>query len=125
MRGRLAIAVAFLALFLLAGGHWAILQTGAWMGMIVAYSRNGDVSTAISRTFDGKHPCALCCAVQDGRRQEEKKAPALQLELKKEFIIASFLFEVVRDFIWRDYTQYGRELAGITLEPLIPPPRIG
>jgi hypothetical protein len=109
----------------MAGGHWAILQTGAWMGMIVAYSRDGDVSTAISRTFDGKHPCALCSAVQDGRKQEEKKAPVLHSELKKDFIIRSFLFEVVRDFIWRDYAQYGRDLVGITLEPLIPPPRIG
>jgi len=53
------------------------------MGMIVAYTKDGSVSTAISRTFDGKHPCALCCAVRDGRKQEEKKAPGLQLELKK------------------------------------------
>ena len=125
MRGRLAIAVAFLALFLLAGGHWAILQTGAWTGMIVAYTKDGNVSTAISRTFDGKHPCALCCAVRDGRKQEEKKAPGLQWELKKDFIIRSFLFEVVRDFGWGEYRRYDRDLVSITLEPLIPPPRIG
>jgi len=125
VRGRFAIALAFLAFFLLAGGHWAILQTGAWMGMIVAYSRDGDVSTAISRTFDGKHPCTLCCAVQDGRKQEEKKAPALQLELKKDFIIRSFLFEVVRDFTWREYEPYYFDSVSVTIEPLIPPPRIG
>ena len=125
MRGRLAIAVAFLALFLLAGGHWAILQTGAWTGMIVAYTKDGNVSTAISRTFDGKHPCALCCAVRDGRKQEEKKVPGLQLELKKDFIIRSFLFEVVRDFSWCEYRRCDRDLVGITLEPLIPPPRLG
>ena len=125
MRGRLAIAVAFLALFLLAGGHWAILQTGAWTGMIVAYTKDGNVSTAISRTFDGKHPCALCCAVREGRKQEEKKVPGLQLELKKDFIIRSFLFEVVRDFGWGEYRRYDRDLVSITLEPLIPPPRIG
>lgn len=93
--------------------------------MIVVYSREGGVSTAISRTFDGKHPCALCCAVQDGRKQEEKKAPALQLELKKDFIVRSFLFEVVCDFISREYGQYYRDLVGITLEPLIPPPESG
>lgn len=124
MRGRLAIAFAFLALFLLAGGHWAILQTGAWMGMIVAYTKDGNVSTAISRTFDGKHPCAVCSAVRDGRKQEEKKAPGLQLE-KKDFVIRSFLFEVVRDFSWREYRRYDRDLVSITLEPLIPPPRVG
>jgi hypothetical protein len=125
VRGRLAIAAAFLALFLLAGGHWAILQTGAWMGMIVAYAKDGNVSTAISRTFDGKHPCAVCSAVRDGRKQEEKKAPGLQLELKKDFIIRSFLFEVVRDFSRREYQGYDRDLVSIVLEPLIPPPRVG
>src|SRR5260221_14675984 len=98
VRGRFAIALAFLAFFLLAGGHWAILQTGAWVGMVVAYSRDGDVSTAISRTFDGKHPGRLCFAGQDGRKQEEKKAPVLQVELKKNFINLSFLFEVGRHF---------------------------
>jgi hypothetical protein len=125
VRDRFAIAFAFLAFFLLAGGHWAILQTGAWMGMIVAYSKDGDVSTAISKAFDGKHPCVVCCAVQDGRKQEEKKASVLQLELKKDFIIRRFLFAVVRDFTLREYAQYYRDLVGITLKPLIPPPRIG
>jgi hypothetical protein len=125
VRGRFAIALAFLAFFLLAGGHWAILQTGAWMGMIVAYSRDVDVSTAISKTFDGKHPCMICSAVADGRKQEQKKAPALQLELKKDFIIRDFLFQVVRDCTWRKYGQHCRDLVGITLEPLIRPPRIG
>jgi hypothetical protein len=125
VRGRFAIAIALLAFFLLAGGHWAILQTGAWMGMIVTYSTEGDVSTAISKTFDGKHPCAVCSAVQDGRNQEQKKAPALQSELKKDFIVRSFVFEVALDFTWREYGQCNPDLVGITLEPLIPPPRIG
>jgi hypothetical protein len=125
VRNRFAIALAFIAFFQLAGGHWAILQSGAWMGMIVAYSKDGDLSGAMTKTFDGKHPCSLCCAVQDGRKQEGKKAPALQLELKKDFLIRSFLFEVVRDFNWREYLQFDRSLSGIILEPLIPPPRIG
>jgi hypothetical protein len=125
VRGRIAIAIAFLAFFLLAGGHWAILQTGAWMGMIVAYSKEGDVSAAISKTFDGKHPCAVCSVVQDGRTQEQKKAPTLQSELKKDFIVRDFLFEVIRDFTWREYGHCNRDLVSIAVEPLIPPPRIG
>jgi hypothetical protein len=93
--------------------------------MIVAYARGGDVPTAISKTFDGKHPCAVCSAVQDGRKQEHKKAPALQSELKKDFLVRSFVFEVASDFNWREFTQCNRDLVGIALEPLIPPPRIG
>jgi hypothetical protein len=123
VRGRFAIAVAFFAFLQIVGGHWAVLQTGAWMGMIVSYAKDGDYSGAITKTFDGKHPCALCRVVQDGRRQEEKKAPALQLELKKDFIISSFLFQVAPDFAWHEYLQFHRSLLGITLEPLIPPPR--
>jgi hypothetical protein len=63
--------------------------------------------------------------VQDGRKQEEKKAPVSQLELKKDFIVRRFLFDVVRDFTLREYVPYYRDLVGITLKPLIPPPRIG
>src|SRR5260370_3008085 len=87
VRGRFAIAFAFLAFFLLAGGHWAILQTGPWMGMIVAYSRDGDVSTAISNTFDGKHPCSLCSAVPDGLKQDENKVPSFPYETTTHFPI--------------------------------------
>src|SRR5258708_9214245 len=93
VRGRFAIALAFLAFFLLAGGHWAILQTGAWMGMIVAYSRDGDVSTAISRTFDGNHPCALYVAVLGDRKQERKRAPVWHSARKKDYLIPIFLFQ--------------------------------
>ena len=92
--------------------------------MIVVYSQDEGVSTAIAKTFDGKHPCPLCSAVRDGRKQEEKKAPALQLELEKEFLIRGFLFQIVRDFSWREYPVFDRRLLGIVFEPLVPPPRV-
>ena len=120
---RLAIAVAFLALFQIVGGHWAILQTSAWLGMIVSYAKDGDYSGAITKTFDGKHPCALCRLVQVGQKQEEKKVPALHWELKKDCVISGFLFLVLPDLAWREYHQFHRSLLGITLEPLTPPPR--
>jgi hypothetical protein len=121
--GRFAIALAFVAFFQLVGGHWAVLQVGAWMGMMVIYSKDEGVSTAITKTFDGNHPCPLCAAVQDGRKQEEKKAPALQLELKKEFLMRGFLFQTIRGFTWREYLPFYRSLLGIVSEPLVPPPR--
>jgi hypothetical protein len=123
VRSRFAITLAFIAFFQLIGGHWAVLQAGAWMGMVMAYARNGSVSAAISKTFDGKHPCPVCCAVQEGRKQEEAKTPGLQLELKKDFMLRSFHFEVPVDFTWGQYLERGEELLGIVLEPLLPPPR--
>jgi hypothetical protein len=38
-------------------------------------------SAAVQRTFDGKHPCALCKAIAKGRKSEKK--PDTLLSLKK------------------------------------------
>ena len=69
------------ALFLAIGGHWAVLQTFAWATMIVDYSRDGALTEAVQKTFDGRHPCQICAEIQKSR-QSEKKHEALQL-LKK------------------------------------------
>jgi len=55
------------------GLHWAVLQTVAWAGMLVAYSQASTVREAVSRTFDGKHPCPLCKAIERGRQEEKSQ----------------------------------------------------
>jgi len=55
------------------GLHWALLQTVAWTGMIVSYSKEGSFQEAVSKTFDGKHPCGLCELVKAGRAEEKKQ----------------------------------------------------
>ena len=65
-----------LVLALSLGLHWALLQTVAWTGMLVSYAQQDDLATAVSKTFDGEHPCPLCTAVEQGRaaeRQQEKQ----------------------------------------------------
>jgi len=49
------------------GGHWALLQTSAWVGMIVQYSQRAGLKAGIAQTFDGEHPCSVCKAIQDGK----------------------------------------------------------
>jgi hypothetical protein len=56
------------------GGHWLILQPVAWAGMIVSYSREGGWRAALSRTFDGRHPCELCKVVQEGTKNQAKNS---------------------------------------------------
>ena len=68
------------------GLHWAFLQTIAWTGMIVRHALAAPLSQAVSKTFDGKHPCALCKFIKSGRAEEEKQErkqvkPAFKLEL--------------------------------------------
>lgn len=55
------------------GGHWLVFQSFAWASMIVQFSHEGSLGQAISRTFDGEHPCALCYFVQHGRQQEQSE----------------------------------------------------
>lgn len=59
-----------LALTLTVGGHWILLQSAAWAGMLISYSKDSTLSEALLKTFDGNHPCKLCQMVQAGKRSE-------------------------------------------------------
>jgi hypothetical protein len=69
MRNRFQV-VAVLLLVLLPGLHWALLQTVAWTGMLLRYSREAPFRDAVTMTFDGKHPCSLCDLVEAGRSEQ-------------------------------------------------------
>jgi hypothetical protein len=62
-----------LALMVSIGLHWALLQSVAWVGMVVSYSQTGPLSAAIEKTFDGQHPCKLCHFVKEGQQHEKKQ----------------------------------------------------
>jgi len=64
---------AVLVLVLSLGLHWALLQTVAWTGMLLTYSRGTSLSEAVTKTFDGQHPCALCKFVENGRAEEKEQ----------------------------------------------------
>jgi hypothetical protein len=66
----LATVLAIASVLLASGGHWLLLQSVAWSGMLISYSTTTSISEAISRTFDGNHPCKLCKVVQAGRENE-------------------------------------------------------
>jgi len=54
------------------GLNWAFLQAIAWANMVTVYSRDVSLAVAISKTFDGKHPCMLCKSIAEGKRTEKK-----------------------------------------------------
>jgi hypothetical protein len=62
-----------LAVLAMLGGHWVVLQSLAWARMIGQYSKDGSLASAIYKTFDGRHPCPLCLAIQEGRQQEQRE----------------------------------------------------
>ena len=73
-----------LLLILAVGGHWAVLQSVAWVGMTISYAKEASLSDAIKMTFDGQHPCKLCKVVEQGKKAERKQA-TLKAETKLDF----------------------------------------
>ncbi|NJL19512.1 MAG: hypothetical protein HC901_04545 [Bdellovibrionaceae bacterium] len=82
----LAKPLCWLAMLLVSGAHWFILQSIAWAGMLLLYSANDGLPAGVAKTFDGQHPCALCEKVDEGRRSEEApKLPLLKLDKKADW----------------------------------------
>jgi hypothetical protein len=85
---RFAKMVVIVTLVATTGAHWALLQSVAWTTMLAENLNCGSVSQAVSRTFDGKHPCPLCKAIAAGKKSEKKKDSTLQLQ-RFEFPLAT------------------------------------
>jgi hypothetical protein len=117
---RLHKSLVVLALVVSIGGHWAVLQSVAWVGMAVTYSKDASLSQALDKTFDGHHLCKLCKIVQAGKKAEG--AHETKFELKKFDLIVStsnfFLFESPADIAHESFSfSSTRDEA-----PLLPPP---
>jgi hypothetical protein len=73
MPARLAKWFVVALLVVATGGHWALLQTAAWVGMTIDYSQKDPFLIALRKTFDGKHPCQLCDLISKEKKSAEKK----------------------------------------------------
>lgn len=62
-----------LTLVLSIGLHWPLLQSVAWLNMIVCFSKEQGFQQAVVTTFSGKHPCQLCKLVSAGQKAEKKQ----------------------------------------------------
>ena len=87
------------------GLHWTLLQTVAWTGMLLTYSRGTSLSEAVTKTFDGQHPCALCKFVRDGRAEEKEQEqqqlkPGSKLDLGLIWQPVDFSFVSAREGIF-------------------------
>ena len=117
--GQLLLTLALVAAI---GGHWALLQTVAWTSMFAENLRESSFTRAVTKTFDGNHPCKLCHAISEGKKSEKKTE--FQFGLKKlEFTIGhtAFGFYSPQEFRLLPDTQEFRQCR--TLAPPLPPPR--
>lgn len=89
MKHRHNQAVTAVILALTLGWHWTVLQSVAWVSMAFKYSRDGTFATALSKTFDGRHPCALCHWVEQGKKSERQHPQGLAQAEKYDLFLDS------------------------------------
>jgi len=75
---RLSKLLVVVALVSSLGLHWALLQSVAWVGMLVSYSQAGSLRQALVKTFDGNHPCSLCKEIEQGKKSEKKSDSTIE-----------------------------------------------
>ena len=120
-----------LALCFSVGLQWVVLQGIAWTGMMIKFSQQDSIAEAVSKTFDGEHPCPLCKAVQNGmdgsgQSDDTSTAPSSKdQELKLTLalvLIPQFAFPKKQTLSW----PTAHEVAVIRQEqPETPPPQCG
>jgi hypothetical protein len=118
---RLGHGLLIVALLAATGGHWALLQTVAWTNMLADNLQTASLSEALTRTFDGKHPCAMCKGISAAKKSE-KKAEFPTLGTKLEFVSErpAFVFSAPADF--HLLTALPAALTSWTEAPPTPPP---
>jgi hypothetical protein len=115
------LPVALAVLFSL-GLHWSVLQSVAWVGMLINYSRSDSFAEAVTKTFDGNHPCKLCKVVEEGR-QAEKKQEATKTETKLELALVAESARLEPPPAFSFALNLPLAAASRSETPPVPPPR--
>ena len=110
------------AMLQICGGHWLALQSLAWTEMLVAYSRDAQLTEAVAKTFDGQHPCGLCVRIEQGKKSE-RQVPVEVAKAKPVFVLpVSGALVRVKVIAWEQaLPQVHGEL--LFEQPAVPPPR--
>ena len=123
MDSRLSQILVVAALVVSIGLHWAVLQSAAWVGMAVAYSvEKGSITEGLSDTFDGNHPCLLCKAVDEGKK-DTKKTSAKSSIKKLEVLIVRRISFIQPKGVSIQYASLDERPVLRASVPLIGPPR--
>jgi hypothetical protein len=121
MRILRSILVFFMLLGVM-GGPWPAMQIIAWTTMLATNLRAHSFSQAVTRTFDGEHPCNLCKAIAAGTKSESKSEPAPPV-IRQEFVPMSRSFAVVVSDRLAFRITSAKIVSSLTDQPPTPPPR--
>jgi hypothetical protein len=123
MKSRFTGLLCAMALFQIVGGHWAVLQVTAWVGMLVKYSEAEGMEVGIAKTFDGNHPCSLCLSIAKNKQAEKKQSS--QLTAAKIYLVSHRHCCTLQPphYSWRLGTKIAL-LSSCDSSPPVPPPRV-
>jgi hypothetical protein len=110
------------ALCLAIGLQWVALQSLAWTGMLIEYSKRATLCQAIVETLDGAHPCSLCHIVATGKASEKKRdlqSPTSKIDI----ICVARVIRLVSPIASFEYTLRDFSVSEIEQPPPVPPPR--
>jgi hypothetical protein len=120
---RLTHLVVLSAFIFSCGGQWYALQCVAWINMIHDYSRMVPFTEAVSMTFSGKYPCAICKALAEKKQSENDKIASVEKYAKKFFAPAAD--DVAAPLVAAmHYPDFLNALQTRAEAPPSPPPRL-
>jgi hypothetical protein len=113
-----------LILVLLAGtgAHWGALQSVAWTRMHAENLRTASFADAVSRTFDGQHPCSLCKVIASAKKSE-KRVEYPQPLMRLEFPLATQMLLLIAPARYQPVASADELIESLSQQPLTPPPR--
>ncbi|MBV9390341.1 MAG: hypothetical protein JOY96_00460 [Verrucomicrobia bacterium] len=118
----LAKSLAVVAALQLLGGQWLVLQTTAWVEMIVHYSRSNNIENAISQTFDGNHLCPFCLSIAKAKRDQQKQ-PGQSASGKINLVCQRAAWLLTIPYRYRIWRPFLFPTVTIAVPPSVPPPR--
>ncbi len=65
----------------LTGGPHALVQSYAWISMIIQYSKNDGIAKGVKDTFSGERPCHLCKKIDSVKKDESKQPLSKDVDL--------------------------------------------
>jgi hypothetical protein len=119
---RLGKVLVVFALVSTLSAHWALLQTVAWTTMLANNLQSGSLHDAVTKTFDGQHPCCLCKAIASAKKSEQKNQVASQ-DLKLDFLPANESFALISPSRLELFPRKDLSCESVSSKPLTPPPR--
>ena len=123
MRVRFGKFLMVLTLIVAIGGHWAFLQSVAWVGMLANNVRQCSLTEAIEKTFDGQHPCPLCKVIANGKKAEQKQT-LVKIETKLDFWLEPSGPLLVAPLLAGNPCAYTEMFQSRFDSPPTPPPRL-